>query len=110
MATASQGPPLYLRQPPGQTQLPAAVSQRHTPSQVFVGSPVAGLLCRRGLRGREPESEHQSLEGGGEAFLSPRGSKAKKVGRCVFWKARVPGVGVGVGRAICSGKERSGKR
>lgn len=104
VATASQGPPLYLRQPPGQTQLPTAVSQSHTPSQVFVGSPVMGLLCKRGLRRREPESEHQSLVGGGEAFLSPRGSKGQKGGKTCLLGGQGPWGGGGSGQSHLLGE------
>lgn len=79
MATASQGTPLCFRQPPGQTRLPAGVSQHHPPTQVFVGSPVTGLLCRRGLHGRETIRAPELGGRRGGILITQRGQRLKRL-------------------------------
>lgn len=104
-------PPLYLGQPPGQTKPPAGVSQCHTPTEVFVGSPVPGLLCEGGsTEGSQSQSTRAWWAEGRHSYYL-EGAKAKKAGISVFWEARVPGRGE-AGQAVQSllVKERSGQR
>lgn len=61
-------------------------------------------MAHSAQRGSKPASQRRKLwEGRAYQNIKSAPGRAQRAGISVFWDARVPGVGVGVGRAISSG-------